>query len=73
MTGYEIQDDEDGTLWTSFNATYKEKLIKDWKKNKKHSCQDYLAQTSIDKDSKLYQSYKGVLDDCLCLFTCFNR
>lgn len=53
---YEIQDDEDGTLWTSFNDSYKEKLIKDWKKNKKPSCKNYLAQTSIDKDSKLYQS-----------------
>lgn len=56
--GYEIQDDEDGTLWTGFNDSYKEKLIKDWKKSKKPSCQDYLAQTSIDKDSKLYQSLK---------------
>lgn len=53
---YEIQDDEDGTLWTSFNDSYKEKLIRDWKKNKKPSCKNYLDQTSIDKDSKLYQS-----------------
>ena len=56
MTGYEIQDDEDGTLWTSFNDSYKEKLIKDWKKNKKSSCQEFLDKTNIDKDSKLYQS-----------------
>ena len=53
---YEIQDDEDGTQWTNFNDSYKEKLIKDWKKNRKSSCQNYLAQTKIDKDSKLYQS-----------------
>ena len=53
---YEIQDDEDGTQWTGFNDSYKEKLIRDWKKNKKPSCKNYLAQTSIDKDSKLYQS-----------------
>lgn len=54
--GYEIQDDEDGTLWTGFNDSYKEKLIKDWKKSKKSSCKNYLDQTGIDKDSKLYQS-----------------
>lgn len=53
---YEIQDDEDGTQWTSFNDSYKEKLIKDWKKNKKPSCQEFLDKTNIDKDSKLYQS-----------------
>lgn len=29
---YEIQDDEDGTQWTSFNDSYKEKLIRDWKR-----------------------------------------